>query len=93
MLLRCVQATGGSAVIAIGSGCIGDIATPEERGGYIGLFSAVSMGGPAIGPVLGGIMAYSLSWRWIFWLLAIACGINLVVMILYAGSNHPQACT
>lgn len=82
MVLRCLQATGGSAVIAIGSGCIGDIATPEERGGYIGLFSAVSMGGPAIGPVLGGIMAYSLSWRWIFWLLAIACGINVVVMIL-----------
>lgn len=43
-----VQATGGSAVIAIGSGCVSDIATPGERGRYMGLFSALSMAGPAI---------------------------------------------
>lgn len=48
LVLRMVQATGGSAVIAIGSGCVSDIATPSERGKYMGLFSALSMAGPAI---------------------------------------------
>jgi MFS family permease len=48
LVLRIVQATGGSAVISIGSGCVSDIATPEERGRYMGLFSALSMAGPAV---------------------------------------------
>jgi MFS family permease len=50
-------------VIAIGSGCIADIADPEERGTFMGLFSAISMLGPAIGPVLGGILAQTVGWR------------------------------
>ncbi|KAJ9109769.1 hypothetical protein QFC19_001999 [Naganishia cerealis] len=78
-----VQATGGSAVIAIGSGCVSDIATPEERGKYMGLFSALSMAGPAIGPVLGGILSFALSWRWIFWILAIGCGASLIAIIFF----------
>jgi MFS family permease len=52
LVLRMVQATGGSAVIAIGSGCVSDIATPGERGKYMGLFSALSMAGPAIVSIL-----------------------------------------
>ena len=63
LVLRILQATGGSAVIAIGSGCIADIADPEERGTFMGLFSAISMLGPAIGPVLGGILAQTVGWR------------------------------
>lgn len=46
MLLRCVQSAGGSSVIAIGAGCVSDIATREERAGYLGIFSAGTMVGP-----------------------------------------------
>lgn len=44
LFLRCLQSTGGSAVIAIGSGCIADVATPGERGKFIGVFNAISVG-------------------------------------------------
>jgi MFS family permease len=43
LVFRILQATGGSAVIAIGSGCVADIADPEERGSFMGLFSALAM--------------------------------------------------
>lgn len=33
----------------------GDIATPMERGGYMGIFSMGTMLGPLLGPVLGKI--------------------------------------
>jgi len=54
LVLRAVQATGGSAVISIGSGTISDIAEPRERGKYMALFQGSSIVGPAFGPLLGG---------------------------------------
>lgn len=43
------QATGGSCLIAIGSGVVGDIALPQERGKYMGIFNLTSTFGPASG--------------------------------------------
>ncbi|PFH54880.1 hypothetical protein AMATHDRAFT_134375 [Amanita thiersii Skay4041] len=84
MLLRCMQATGSASTIALGSGVIGDISTREERGGYYGLFIMGPMViGPAIAPVIGGVLADHLGWRSIFWFLCIASSICLVTMILF----------
>lgn len=69
-------------MIAIGAGCVADIATPEERGTFLGLFGGLSLLGPALGPLLGGILVYALSWRWIFWILTIACSVTTIVLFL-----------
>ncbi|KAJ5738132.1 hypothetical protein N7493_001287 [Penicillium malachiteum] len=82
LLLRCLQATGGSPALGTGSGAMGDIATPAERGTYMGLFTGAAMIGPSFGPVLGGILVEYLSWRWIFWVLAILCIVNLSVIFV-----------
>lgn len=37
---------------------------------------------PAIAPVLGGVFAQTLGWRWIFWFLAIAGGCFLVLLAI-----------
>ena len=42
LVFRGVQAAGSSSTIALGSGLIADIASPQERGGYLGLFSGGS---------------------------------------------------
>jgi multidrug resistance protein len=82
LVFRAIQAIGGSPSIATGAGIISDIATPQERGKYMGLFQGMALFGPAFGPVLGGILVQFLDWRWIFWILAIWCGSNLMVVIL-----------
>ncbi|VDB85273.1 unnamed protein product [Peniophora sp. CBMAI 1063] len=82
MLLRCLQAFGSASTIALGGGVIGDIATPQERGGFFGVFSAGPMIGPNLGPVLGGILSQTLGWRSIFWFLCIGSALCAVVMIL-----------
>ncbi|KAI8380282.1 major facilitator superfamily domain-containing protein [Blakeslea trispora] len=73
--LRMLQSFGSSSSIAIGAGTIGDISTPSERGGNMGMFTMGSMLGTLIGPLLGGIVTYELGWRWTFWLLVIMASI------------------
>ncbi|WVR04031.1 hypothetical protein IAU60_001030 [Kwoniella sp. DSM 27419] len=83
LVMRALQATGGSAVISIGYGCVADVSEPRERGKYVAFFQIGAMCGPAFGPLLGGILAQTLGWRSIFWFLAISCGVVLVPLILF----------
>lgn len=71
LILRMLQAIGTSSSIAIGAGTIGDIASPSERGGYMGIYSMGTTAGQMIGPFLGGVLTHTLGWRWIFWFLSI----------------------
>ncbi|KAK1986945.1 major facilitator superfamily transporter [Colletotrichum cereale] len=80
--LRCLQSAGSASTIAIGSGVISDITTPEERGGYMGVFQAGLLVPVAVGPVVGGALAGSLGWRSIFWFLAIYCGVFLSFLVM-----------
>ncbi|KAL5640286.1 hypothetical protein ACGC1H_007529 [Rhizoctonia solani] len=82
MVLRCFQAAGAASMIALGAGVISDIATPAERGGFMGLFSLGPMIGPCIGPIIGGLLSGGLGWRSMFWFQAIATGLMLVFMVL-----------
>ncbi|RSH94560.1 hypothetical protein EHS25_004364 [Saitozyma podzolica] len=82
-VMRIFQSTGGSAMIAIGAGVVADVALPQERGKYLGLFNMTSTFGPAIGPLLGGVFAGTLGWRSIFWFLTIFCSAVLVPLIFF----------
>jgi EmrB/QacA subfamily drug resistance transporter len=63
---RIVQGLGGALLIP-GSLAIISASFPEdERGGAIGLWSGFSALAAAAGPVLGGWLIDTFSWRWIF---------------------------
>ncbi|KAL5121363.1 hypothetical protein ACEQ8H_000831 [Pleosporales sp. CAS-2024a] len=88
LLLRMVQAVGGTAAIALTYAVVADIATSAERGRYMGYAGAGILVGPAFGPTIGGLLAQYLGWRAIFYFLAIFSGVLLVVFVFL----FPETC-
>ncbi|KAG8909707.1 hypothetical protein FRC01_006777, partial [Tulasnella sp. 417] len=80
---RCLQASGSASTVALASGVVADIATPSERGGFLGFTTLGVLMGPCIGPVIGGLLAGSLGWRWIFWFLCILSALCLGLISLF----------
>lgn len=68
VLFRAVQGLGAGGVMPVAITITGDIYTLEERGRVQGVFSAVWALASLVGPLLGGIITDTLSWRWIFYL-------------------------
>ncbi|KIV92445.1 hypothetical protein PV10_03742 [Exophiala mesophila] len=90
-ILRCIQSTGSSATIAMCSAVVADIATPAERGTYMGVAYSGSLLGPAIGPVIGGLLADFVGWRAIFWfLLALGAAFMIVFGVFLPETARTQ---
>nr|RBQ87955.1 hypothetical protein FVER53263_13567 [Fusarium verticillioides] len=82
LALRCVQSAGAGGLIPLASGVIADIVEPAERGSYMAWATVAPVLGPALAPVLGGVLTRYLGWHSIFCFLAIAC-IVLGVLFLF----------
>ncbi|KAL3452704.1 major facilitator superfamily domain-containing protein [Aspergillus insuetus] len=78
VVFRFFDGVAGVAPTTIGSGNIGDIMPTELRGRAMALWSLGPLFGPVIGPVVGGYLVEGTSWRWVFWVLAIAGGIVML---------------
>ncbi|PSK54127.1 Quinidine resistance protein 1 [Elsinoe australis] len=89
MVLRCLQSSGSSTLIALGSGVVADIADVSERGVWMGLNTAGPNVAPALGPVIGGVISQYLGWRWIFWfLLILSCAYMIPLVIFYPETSR-----
>lgn len=72
IVFRLFAGLGGSAPLALGSGVLADLFTPDERGLAVGIYSFFPILGPAIGPLCGGFITEYSTWRWAFWATTIA---------------------
>ena len=83
IVLRCMQSSGISSSVALSAATVADISTKDERGSMMGFVMAGNFMGPAIGPIIGGLLAQYLGWRSIFWFLTIASGVFLLPLLLF----------
>ena len=65
---RAVQGLGAGGLMVSAIAIIGDLVSPRERGQYMGYIMAVMMIATIGGPLLGGWITDSFSWRWIFYI-------------------------
>ncbi len=86
---RVVQAIGVAMALALSLGVITEAFPPSERGMALGLVSSIVSVGIVLGPVLGGLILGSLSWRWIFLVSLPLCVIGLPVAIRYLPDVRP----
>lgn len=64
----------GRLIMAVGTGCSLPLLTnivleetlPHQRGALLGIVGLVVSFAPVLGPVLGGVIAEYLGWRWVF---------------------------
>ncbi|GAA5994443.1 hypothetical protein JCM5350_007036 [Sporobolomyces pararoseus] len=80
---RILQAVGSASVIAIGSGTIGDVAPPSERGKAMSLFGLGAMMGTCVGPIIGGGLSDAGGWQSLFWFLFALAGVILIAIVLF----------
>lgn len=82
LVLRMLQACGASSAISIGAGCISDVSRRKERGTYMGFFQTGTLLGPAVGPIVGGLVSQAWNWHAVFFFLSAFGGAYLLMMIL-----------
>ncbi|KAH0272154.1 MFS multidrug transporter-like protein, partial [Aureobasidium melanogenum] len=64
-------------------GVISDIYHAEDRNTAMALFSGAALFGTGLGPLVSSFIAYYTTWRWIFYLQVITCGIVQVMVLLF----------
>src|SRR6185437_8312006 len=65
---RALQGLGGGGLMAMAHATIADVISPRERGRYQAYFASTFAVASVVGPVLGGVFADHLTWRWVFWI-------------------------
>lgn len=86
--LRFVQSTGSSSTNILCASVVADLVTSAQRGQYIGFTIVPSVLGPALGPVIGGLLSQNLGWRSIFWFLTIMASLAITLIIIF----FPETC-
>ncbi|MFN8441428.1 MAG: MFS transporter [Caldilineaceae bacterium] len=89
LVFRVVQAIGVAMALALSMGVVAEAFPPSERGMALGMVSSVVSIGIILGPVLGGLILDTLSWRWIFLVSLPLCVIGLPVAIRYLPDVRP----
>jgi MFS family permease len=86
---RTIQGLGGGGIIALSSIVVSDMVPLEERGTYNGLIGLTWTLGVTFGPLIGGALAESGQWRWLFYLNLPVCGVALACVVLFMDLPTP----
>jgi EmrB/QacA subfamily drug resistance transporter len=82
IVFRALQGLGAGGLLVGAIATIGDLVSPRERGQYMGYMMAAMSLAMIAGPLVGGYITDSLSWRWIFYINMPVGGAALIYLFL-----------
>lgn len=86
---RVVQGLGGGGLMVGALALIAGIVPPRQSARLMGLFGVLMPAAFIAGPLLGGVFAEQLSWRWAFY---VNLPIGAVAVLLIVSTIRPQPC-
>ncbi|MCL6452600.1 MAG: DHA2 family efflux MFS transporter permease subunit [Alicyclobacillus sp.] len=95
LVFRVLQAAGGALVITNNTALLTDAFPESSLGKGLGLNVLIASAAQLIGPVVGGALAGSLGWQWVFWacvpvgLIAMVWGVLVLRRLPSTGSGRP----
>jgi EmrB/QacA subfamily drug resistance transporter len=89
ILFRALQGLGAGGLMVLAQASVGDVVSPRERPRYQGLFTGTFALASVAGPLLGGIITSTLSWRWVFY-VNLPLGV-LALLLIGFGLRTPRA--
>lgn len=82
LVVRFFVGIGGSTFSTMVGGVVADIYQAEDRNTPMALFSGGALFGTGFGPLVSGFVAQNASWRWIFYMQAIADAVLVALIII-----------
>jgi EmrB/QacA subfamily drug resistance transporter len=89
IIFRGLQGAGAGGLMIGAQSIIGDIVTPRERGKYMGLIGSMFGVATVAGPLVGGWLTDSVSWRWVFY-VNIPIGVIALAVVIVALHVKPR---
>jgi EmrB/QacA subfamily drug resistance transporter len=80
---RALQGLGAGGLMTLAMAIVAEIVSPRERGRYQGYIQMVFVIASVAGPLLGGVFADHISWRWVFY-VNLPIGAATVALIVSA---------
>jgi EmrB/QacA subfamily drug resistance transporter len=87
---RVIQGIGGGGLLILPNIIIGDLFSPRSRGAYYGIIGATWAMASSLGPVIGGIFASKVTWRWCFYINLPVDGLAFFIILFFLDLITPK---
>jgi EmrB/QacA subfamily drug resistance transporter len=94
VVLRMIQGAAAGGLMTLAMAAVADLVAPRERGRYQGYIAAVFAIATVVGPLIGGVLVESASWRWVFLVnlpIGAAALVGLGLRLPASPVAHPEA--
>ncbi|XDG06957.1 hypothetical protein ABKA04_006572 [Annulohypoxylon sp. FPYF3050] len=85
---RFLAATGASAGVILTGPAMADMYHAKDRGKSLAIASFLPYLGPALGPIIGGVVVQLVQWPWLFWILSIFDAFIVVLGIIVIKESY-----